>query len=127
MRRQSAPVIDRQRAMPRSFGSRMVRRRGTMRRMKYGIPFAAMSLAACAASAPLPVNTAAPPASARPSVPGDLSGRTLGVSLYDQLKSQPGDLLFSPVSIMGVFGVVTAGAKGHGRDPIGSSLLHSES
>lgn len=99
-----------------------VRRRGNIQQMKYVIPFAAMSLAACAASTPQPADTAVPPPSVQQSATGDISGRTLGTSLYGQLKSQPGDLLVSPMSILGAFGVVAAGAQGETRSAILDSL-----
>jgi serpin B len=53
---------------------------------------------------------------------GDLSGRTLGVTLYEQLRSRPGNLLMSPVSILGAFGPVANGAQGETEAAIVRSL-----
>lgn len=92
-------------------------------------PLAALALSACA-TAPAGVpsepgaiipdagEAAAPPAS----MPADLTGRALGVGLYDQLRSADDNVVISPVSLMGAFGVVSVGARGETRTAILNSL-----
>ena len=103
----------------------MVRRRqGDVARLGASAALAAFALAASACTtAPAslpddPVLTDAPAVNA----PADLSGQTLGVRLYDQLRAGDDNVVISPVSLMGAFGVVSAGARGQTRIALLSSL-----
>lgn len=103
----------------------MVRRRqGDVARLGASAALAAFALAASACTtAPAslpddPVLTDAPAVNA----PADLSGQTLGVRLYDQLRAGDDNVVISPVSLMGAFGVVSAGARGQTRTALLSSL-----
>lgn len=55
-------------------------------------------------------------------MPADLTGRALGVRLYDQLRAADDNVVISPVSLMGAFGVVSSGARGETRTAILNSL-----
>ena len=55
-------------------------------------------------------------------MPADLTGRTLGIRLYDQLRAADDNVVISPVSLLGAFGVVSAGAGGETRTAILNSL-----
>jgi serine protease inhibitor len=70
-----------------------------------------LSTAACAAPLAMPQRAGR-----------DLTGRAVGVALYDRLKSTPGDMLVSPVSMLGAFGMVAHGARGETRSAIFDSL-----
>ncbi|MDO8409425.1 MAG: serpin family protein [Phenylobacterium sp.] len=88
-------------------------------------PLAALVLSACATT---PVDTPTrPPAAVGPGgeaapMPADLTGRALGVRLYDQLRAADDNVVISPVSLMGAFGVVSSGARGETRTAILNSL-----
>lgn len=55
-------------------------------------------------------------------MPADLTGRALGIRLYDQLRVADDNVVISPVSLLGAFGVVSAGARGETRMAILNSL-----
>ncbi len=88
-------------------------------------PLIALILSACA-TAPV-VEPSTPSASALPAgetgtMPADLTGRALGIRLYAQLRATDDNVVISPVSLMGAFGVVSAGARGETRTAILNSL-----
>lgn len=89
------------------------------------LPLAALALSACATT---PVDTSTHPPTASQlggetaSIPADLSGRAVGVRLYDQLRAVDDNVVISPVSLMGAFGVVSSGARGETRTAILNSL-----
>jgi serine protease inhibitor len=90
-----------------------------------GLPLAALALSACATK---PVGAlSAPSAASRLGeeaavMTADLTGRALGVRLYDQLRAADDNVVISPVSLMGAFGVVSSGARGETRTAILNSL-----
>ena len=51
-----------------------------------------------------------------------LANRAFGVSLYQRLAAEPGNVFLSPISLAGAFGPVTAGAQGETRAAIGKVL-----
>lgn len=81
---------------------------------------AAMLLAGCVA--PDAPETDLSPAPDAQQDGADISGGAFAVSLYDQLRAEPGNVLVSPVSILSAFGVVAEGARGGTQDAILSSL-----
>lgn len=86
-------------------------------------PALALALAACAAPIPAPsVDAGAPAAPAPASREGDLTGRTLGTRLYGRLAQGADNVVISPVSLMGAFGVVAEGARGETRGAILNAL-----
>ncbi|WP_292103635.1 serpin family protein [Brevundimonas sp.] len=95
---------------------------------------AALVLTACATTpAPLPSSAVTSPPGEAAAMATDLTGRALGVRLYEQLRPADDNVVISPVSLMGAFGVVSAGARGETRAAILSSLglpqgetLHSD-
>lgn len=84
----------------------------------------ALTFAACAtppAGSP-PAETSSTPSAQAQIGPGDVTGQTLGTRLYGQLASGGDNIVISPVSLMGAFGVVAEGARGETRGAILSSL-----
>lgn len=88
------------------------------------LALAALALAACAGppAGSMEPSAAMPPTPEAAAMPADLSGRTVGLRLYDQLRSTDDNVVISPVSLMGTFGVVSAGARGDTRTAILNSL-----
>lgn len=84
-------------------------------------PLIALILSACA-TAPTEPSESMLLAGETAAMPADLSGRTLGIRLYDQLRATDDNVVISPVSLMGAFGVVSAGARGETRAAILNSL-----
>lgn len=86
---------------------------------------AALALSACATTqvvAPTPPSANTSPSGRAPAVTPDLTGRALGVGLYSQLHSSEDNVVISPLSLMGAFGVVSIGARGETRTAILNSL-----
>lgn len=89
--------------------------------MKSVLPIAALLVAACApVTEPVGISDAAGPDVRTEGVAE--AGNSFGLDLYQRLAAEQGDTLISPVSILGAFGVVTAGARGETREAIGRAL-----
>jgi serpin B len=94
--------------------------------MRCSLGMVPLLLAACAASAdsgqsgsgePAPT-----PASAEAFASAAEANRAFGLSLYQQLAAEPGNVVISPISLAGAFGPVSAGAQGETRAAIGRIL-----
>lgn len=100
--------------------------RGAMKRyLACSTPLLATLMLSACATAPDSASgepTATPqPAEAADTMSTHLTGQTLGTRLYGQLRAGDDNVVISPVSLMGAFGVVSAGARGQTRE----AILHS--
>lgn len=95
--------------------------------MRYWLSVAPLLFGACSA----PAFTQSAPGNASPVQPGAvadqaqtaaLANRAFGVSLYQGLASERGNVFLSPISLAGAFGPVAAGARGVTRVAIGKVI-----
>ena len=95
--------------------------------MKYWLSLASLLFGPCSASAsaqaaPAEASSVQSQALTEQAESAAIANRAFGVTLYQRLAAEPGNVFLSPISLAGAFGPVAAGAQGETRAAIGKVL-----